>query len=76
MSQSWQTLISAEELAALLDFSQPAVVFDCRHTLTQPEAGRLAWQQAHIPGAFYSHLDTDQALLASRGGIPCLPGLI
>lgn len=61
MSRSWQTLIEATELAALLDSDRPSVIFDCRHTLTAPEAGREAWSEGHLPGAFYAHLDTDQA---------------
>lgn len=61
MSQSWQTLIDAQELAALLASDRRAVVFDCRHLLTAPEAGKAAWREAHIPGAYYSHLDEEQA---------------
>ena len=61
MSQTWQTLIDAQELALLLESDRRSVVFDCRHTLTAPEAGQAAWRDAHIPGAYYSHLDTEQA---------------
>lgn len=61
MSQAWRTLIEVSELASLLGSDQPSVVFDCRHTLTAPEAGLAAWREAHIPGAYYSHLDSDQA---------------
>jgi thiosulfate/3-mercaptopyruvate sulfurtransferase len=35
------------------------VVVDCRFTLTDPDAGRRAYQESHIPGARYAHLDTD-----------------
>lgn len=61
MSQRWQTLIDAAELAAFMESGDKLVVFDCRHTLTAPEAGHAAWTEAHIPGAYYAHLDTDQA---------------
>jgi thiosulfate/3-mercaptopyruvate sulfurtransferase len=54
------TLISAENLNA---HHQQAdwVIFDCRHDLAQPDAGRLAYREAHIPGAFFAHLDQDLA---------------
>ncbi len=61
MSHFWQTLIDAEELFGLLESERPLVLFDCRHQLTAPEAGLQAWQESHLPGAFYAHLDTDQA---------------
>jgi thiosulfate/3-mercaptopyruvate sulfurtransferase len=37
------------------------VVVDCRFTLTQPAAGRSAYDKGHIPGARYAHLDDDLA---------------
>ncbi|GAO36525.1 3-mercaptopyruvate sulfurtransferase [Sulfuricella sp. T08] len=52
------TLVSIEELAQHLD--DPSwIVFDCRFTLTDPEAGRRAYLHGHIPGARYVHLDDD-----------------
>jgi thiosulfate/3-mercaptopyruvate sulfurtransferase len=51
-------VVSAEELAALLD--QPStVIVDCRFSLADPEAGRRAYLAGHIPGAVYAHLDDD-----------------
>lgn len=48
-------LVTAEQLAA-----QPAWrVFDCRHDLSKPDAGALAFTAGHIPGAQFLHLDTD-----------------
>jgi thiosulfate/3-mercaptopyruvate sulfurtransferase len=35
------------------------IVVDCRFTLTQPAAGRVAYDKGHIPGARYAHLDDD-----------------
>jgi thiosulfate/3-mercaptopyruvate sulfurtransferase len=35
------------------------IVVDCRFTLTDPTAGRAAYDRAHIPGARYAHLDED-----------------
>ena len=37
------------------------IVVDCRFTLTQPAAGRAAYDKGHIPGARYAHLDEDLA---------------
>jgi thiosulfate/3-mercaptopyruvate sulfurtransferase len=52
------TIVDTEELAAHL--GDPRwIVLDCRFTLTDPEAGRRAWREAHIPGAHYLHLDED-----------------
>jgi thiosulfate/3-mercaptopyruvate sulfurtransferase len=35
------------------------VVVDCRFSLMDTGAGRKAYEQAHIPGAVYAHLDRD-----------------
>jgi thiosulfate/3-mercaptopyruvate sulfurtransferase len=35
------------------------IVVDCRFTLTDPSAGRAAYERGHIPGARYAHLDDD-----------------
>ncbi|MBS0308039.1 MAG: sulfurtransferase [Proteobacteria bacterium] len=54
----YTTLISATELAQHV--LQPDwIVLDCRHDLTQPDAGRLAFEVGHIPGAQFVHLDRD-----------------
>ena len=60
------TLVSTAQLAQHLDDPE-WVVFDCRFTLTDPEAGRRAYGNGHIPGARYAHLDDD---LSS----PIIPG--
>ncbi len=52
------TLVSTEQLAQHLD-DPNWIVFDCRFTLTDQEAGRRAYQHGHIPGARYAHLDED-----------------
>jgi thiosulfate/3-mercaptopyruvate sulfurtransferase len=48
------------------------IVVDCRFTLTDPPAGRAAYERAHIPGARYAHLDDDLARrpAASEGRHP------
>jgi thiosulfate/3-mercaptopyruvate sulfurtransferase len=37
------------------------VIVDCRFRLTDPEAGRRMYLEAHIPGAVYADLDQDLA---------------
>jgi len=54
------TLISTADLASLL--TNPAadvLVLDCRFSLAAPDAGQQAYEQGHIPGAVYAHLDRD-----------------
>lgn len=54
----FDTLISAETLHHYLDDPDWRIV-DCRFQLDDPEAGRRAYQENHIPGALYVHLDED-----------------
>jgi thiosulfate/3-mercaptopyruvate sulfurtransferase len=68
-------LISAHALATALAAAPEAavagavhpdlVVVDCRFNLLQPDAGRAAYLQGHIPGAWYADLDRD--LSGERG---------
>jgi thiosulfate/3-mercaptopyruvate sulfurtransferase len=59
----WTTLISAEELATVIDH---CVVVDARHDLNQAQAGAAGYAQAHIPGARFVAMDTD--LSAPKSG--------
>lgn len=52
------TLVDTATLAAHLDDPE-WVVFDCRFDLTKPDVGQRAYDEAHIPGARYAHLDRD-----------------
>jgi thiosulfate/3-mercaptopyruvate sulfurtransferase len=54
----WNTLVQAETLAIALARPDLAIV-DCRFTLASPGAGESAYQQAHLSGAVYAHLDRD-----------------
>jgi thiosulfate/3-mercaptopyruvate sulfurtransferase len=55
---AYTTLIAPADLRANLD--DPAwVIVDCRYDLNDIGAGRRAYQQAHIPGALYAHVDDD-----------------
>lgn len=52
------TLVSTAQLAA--ELANPDwVVFDCRFTLTDPRAGRAAYNATHIVGARYADLNQD-----------------
>ena len=42
------------------------IVVDCRFTLTDPPAGRAAYEHGHIPGARYAHLDDADVLEAAE----------
>ena len=63
-STAFTTLISATQLQALLDSQAPCMVFDCSCDLMQAETGPAQYQEAHIPGAVYAHLDN---ALSSKG---------
>ncbi len=54
----WTTLVEVEELALRLD---DCLVVDCRHELSDPDAGRRAWLAGRIPGAVFLHQDEDLA---------------
>jgi thiosulfate/3-mercaptopyruvate sulfurtransferase len=60
----YTTLISASQLKALLGSNTPVMVFDCSFDLMKPDAGTAMYQEAHIPGAVYAHLDT---VLSAKG---------
>jgi thiosulfate/3-mercaptopyruvate sulfurtransferase len=66
----YTTLITAPELQTLLASGQPCMVFDCSFDLTNADAGVGQYQQAHIPGAVYAHLDT----ALSAKGDPAVTG--
>lgn len=67
----WSTLISAAALHEHLHDGN-LVIVDCRFELGKPEAGRLAYKTAHLPGAVYAHLDEDlsSAITAQSGRHP------
>jgi thiosulfate/3-mercaptopyruvate sulfurtransferase len=54
-----KTLISAPALIQAIDGPHRPVLIDCRFELSDTEAGRRAYKQAHLPGAHYLHLDDD-----------------
>ena len=58
---SFTTIISAHDLAALIQRDSPPLMLDCRFELGDPEAGRADYLAGHIAGARYVHLDQDLA---------------
>lgn len=56
-----RTLISAEELQAVIDDPHTRLC-DCRFNLGDPKAGRAAWEQSHLPGARHVDMEADLSL--------------
>ncbi|MDX1593168.1 MAG: sulfurtransferase [Gammaproteobacteria bacterium] len=54
----YKTLIDVQALASNLGHPD-WVLFDCRFDLANPAAGREAYAEGHIPGAYYADLDGD-----------------
>jgi thiosulfate/3-mercaptopyruvate sulfurtransferase len=55
----YTTLISVSQLQALQTANTPLHVWDCSFDLMNPAAGPAAFEQVHIAGAHYVHLDHD-----------------
>jgi thiosulfate/3-mercaptopyruvate sulfurtransferase len=70
---NYTTLISAEQLQALMKSGQPLRVFDCSFELMQPHVGAQHYLASHIPGAIYADLET---ALSARHGVPGAHGVI
>jgi thiosulfate/3-mercaptopyruvate sulfurtransferase len=67
------TLVDTETLSRHLNDPRWVIV-DCRFILTDPEAGRRAYLQGHIPGARYAHLNEDlSSPITSTSGRHPLP---
>lgn len=70
---AYTTLVSTKDLAENLE-NPEWIIFDCRFTLTDPAAGKLKFNEGHIPGAIYVHLDDDLAApVTSSSGRHPLP---
>lgn len=55
---SYTTLVSANTLSDHLN-DPNWLIFDCRFSLAEPEAGHRAYRQHHIPGARFADLNQD-----------------
>ena len=77
---TFETLVSADQLAAALKSPNPPLVFDCSFDLTDHDAGQRAYDAGHVPGARYLHLE--HVLSAEKTGrngrhpLPTLPDFI
>ncbi len=70
---TFTTLVTSAQLADHLNDPQ-WIIFDCRFTLTDPDAGRRAYNDGHIPGAHYAHLNEDlSAPITATSGRHPLP---
>ena len=69
---NYTTLISSEQLLALIASGKPLRIFDCSFDLMQPQAGAQQFLESHLPAAVYANLDT--ALSAKHGVNPGKPG--
>lgn len=56
----YQTIISTQKLAEHINDPEWVIV-DCRFDLANPDWGFWDYQEGHIPGAVYAHLDHDLA---------------
>ena len=61
------TLISAQELTALLDGGEDLLVVDCRSDIADPARGARAHARAHVRGAVFADLNTDLSDLRKTG---------
>lgn len=63
---TYTTLISPQELAARCG-SPELLIVDCRFELSDTGKGESAWRAAHLPNAYYAHLDRDLSDLSKPG---------
>ena len=70
---NYTTLISADQLQALIKSGQPLRMFDCSFDLMQPHAGEQHYLASHIPGAIHADLET---ALSARHGVPGAHGVL
>ena len=70
---SYTTLISSEQLQALMASGAPLRIFDCTFDLMQPHAGEQQYLDSHITGAVYANLDT---ALSAKHGVAGAHGVI
>jgi len=70
-----QVLVTAAELAGLIQAGDPVTILDVRWQLDEPD-GRAAYLQGHIPGAVYVSLEEELSdhTVAGRGRHPLPAG--
>jgi thiosulfate/3-mercaptopyruvate sulfurtransferase len=62
----WNTLVQAETLSVALGRND-VVVLDCRFSILNTLAGEYDFEQSHLPGAQYAHLERDLSDMARLG---------
>ena len=62
----WNTLVHAETLSIAIGRKDLAIV-DCRFSITNTLAGEHAYEQSHLTGAVYAHLDRDLSNMSLLG---------
>jgi thiosulfate/3-mercaptopyruvate sulfurtransferase len=73
--QSYNTLIQASDLMALMRDQSDVVVLDVSFDLTDTQAGERSHAQGHVPGAIYMHLERDlSGAKTGHNGRHPLPG--
>ncbi len=55
---TYDTLISASQLASALSGANAPIVLDCSFDLADPSAGERTYAAGHVPGAVYVHLES------------------
>jgi len=70
-----EVLITATELAALLEAGDPVTILDVRWRVDEPD-GRAAYLESHLPGAVYVSLDDELSdhSISGRGRHPLPSG--
>lgn len=72
---AFNPIVSAAWLREHLNDPQ-VVIIDCRFSLDEPDVGKQQYHAAHIPGAYYLHLNEDLSGSVGRhGGRHPLPNL-
>jgi len=69
MSETWQTLVDPRTLADALGRPDLRII-DARFaaaSVDDPDQGRRAWTQSHLPGAVYADLNADLSDLSRSG---------
>lgn len=75
MESREQVLITATELAALIQVGEPVTILDVRWRIDEPD-GRPAYLEGHLPGAVYVSLDDELSdhSISGRGRHPLPSG--
>ncbi|HEX7639781.1 MAG TPA: sulfurtransferase [Burkholderiaceae bacterium] len=70
-------LVTPEALMATLARGDAVAILDCSFDLADPAAGERAFEQGHLPGARYAHLDRDlSGVRSGRNGRHPLPARV